>query len=400
MPIFLDFNATTPVDPNVQETICSVLKNSWANPSSSYIIGKDAKNIVDSARDEVAGMIGAVPEEIVFTSGGTESNNMVIQTVIQHYVSQLQSSINDDMDDIPHIITTNIEHDSVKLPLEVLAKEGKAYVTFVPVSKMSGYVDVDDIINEIRPNTRLITIMLANNETGIIQPVSVLKDYVNSVRRKSDHQIYIHTDAAQAIGKIDVNVHELGVDYLTIVGHKFYGPRNGALYFRKTCPLIPIFYGGGQERNYRPGTENTCMIAGLGAAARLVTANLKAYTWHMSSIRHYLEDSLNKEFLGKVIFNVHPNSMRLPNTASVAFDYDNITGKMLLSEASDIFASTGAACHSGGKPSPILVASGVTEAMAAKTLRLSVGRETTKEDIDIAVKCLKDAISTLSSQNI
>lgn len=396
MSIYLDFNATTPVDSEVQEEICSTLKKFWANPSSSYDSGKEAKNVVENARSLVAEMVGARPDEIIFTSGGTESNNMVIHSILKHYEYELKTKSDPDMDAVPHIITTNIEHDAIKLPLEVLAKEGKAKVTFVPVSKETGTVDINEIISNIRPNTRLITVMLANNETGMLQPVSLIKEHMRSLKH-SKQTIYLHTDAAQAIGKLEVDVESLGIDYLTIVGHKFYGPRIGALYFRHSCPLYPIFYGGGQESNYRPGTENTCMIAGLGRASQLVSKNLEKYRSHMFAMKKYLNESLKKSFSESAVLNFKFDNNQLLNTLSVAFNYSLITGKMLLNAAPGVCASTGAACHSGGKPSAVLIASGVPETLASKTLRLSVGRETSEKDIDKAVEHLKEAIKKLKS---
>lgn len=396
MSIYLDFNATTPVDSEVQDEICSTLKTFWANPSSSYDSGKEAKHVVENARSLVAEMVGARPDEIIFTSGGTESNNMVIHSILKHYEHELKTKSDPDMDAVPHIITTNVEHDAIKLPLEVLAKEGKASVTFVPVSKETGTVDINDIISNIRPNTRLITVMLANNETGMIQPVSLIKEHMKSLKY-SKQTIYLHTDAAQAIGKLEVDVESLGVDYLTIVGHKFYGPRIGALYFRHSCPLYPIFYGGGQESSYRPGTENTCMIAGLGKASQLVSKNLEKYRSHMFAMKKYLNESLENTFSKAAVLNFKFDNNQLLNTLSVAFNYSLITGKMLLSAAPGICASTGAACHSGGKPSAVLIASGVPETLASKTLRLSVGRETSEKDIDKAVEHLNKAIMKLTS---
>ncbi|GBM56747.1 Selenocysteine lyase [Araneus ventricosus] len=401
MSVYLDYNATTPVDVKVQEIICSVIKNVWGNPSSSYDLGKKAKSIVETARKKVAEMIGSLPGEILFTSGGTESNNMVISTAIQYFHTKARNVTNGLKEEKPHIITTNIEHDSVKLPLEKLFEEGKADVTFVPVSKITGAVEIDDIINSIRPNTCLITVMLANNETGIIQPVSTLRSKLKSIKDSKFHgehslnSILLHTDAAQAIGKIEVDVQDLDVDYLTVVGHKFYGPRIGALYFKNSAPLFPIFYGGGQERNYRPGTENTCMIAGLGKAAELVSSNLKEYNKHMTAMSCHLKECLETTFPKHCIFHIKDNNNKLPNTVSVALDYDKVTGSVLLSEAKKICASTGAACHSGGKPSSILIASGISCELASKTLRLSVGRETTEKEIETAVAYLDTALKNL-----
>ncbi|KAF8764013.1 Selenocysteine lyase like protein [Argiope bruennichi] len=401
MSVYLDYNATTPVDIEVQETICSVIKNVWGNPSSSYDLGKTAKSIVENARGKVAQMINSLSSEVIFTSGGTECNNMVISTAIQYYHIKAQNFTNGLKDIKPHIITTNIEHDSVKLPLEKLSEEGKIDVTFVPVSKITGAVDIDDIINSVRPNTCLITVMLANNETGIIQPISILRSKLKAIKdnkfqgEHSLNSILLHTDAAQAIGKIEVDVQDLDVDYLTIVGHKFYGPRIGALYFKSGVPLFPIFYGGGQERNYRPGTENTCMIAGLGKAAEMVSFNLKEYNKHMTAMSHHLKKCLETTFPKHCIFHIKDNNNKLPNTVSVALDYDKITGSLLLSEAKNVCASTGAACHSGGKPSSILLASGIPCELASKTLRLSVGRETTEKEIEVAVAYLDAALKNL-----
>lgn len=393
--IYLDYNATTPVDSEVQKTISVALKEAWGNPSSSYDPGKHAKSVIEDARRKVAEMIGSAPHEITFTSGGTESNQMVITTAVKHFHIETENVLKDSTLRVPHIITSNIEHDSIILPLTKLAEEGKAEVTFVPVSKTTGMISVDDVMDAVRPNTCLITVMLANNETGVIQPVHLLRAKLQGYKNTSLCSVFIHTDAAQALGKIDVDVDTLDVDYLTIVGHKFYGPRIGALYTKHMKPLFPIFCGGGQEKNCRPGTENTPMIAGLGKAADLVTLNLQKYNAHMTLMCTYLTKVLRKCFKPKSII-VHFKENRLPNTLSVAFDYE-ITGAGILAKAKNVCASTGAACHSGvGGPSAVLVASGVPVNLAAKTIRLSVGRETTKEDINKAVKLLHGAVKKIT----
>ncbi|GIY99971.1 selenocysteine lyase [Caerostris extrusa] len=340
MTVYLDYNATTPVDSEVQKTICSVLQNEWGNPSSSYDLGKKAKTMVDLARFQVGEMVSCLPCEIIFTSGGTESNNMVIHTALKYFHERMQNSASDAKDEKPHIITTNIEHDSIRLPLEKLSSEGKIDVTFVPVSKVTGAVEVDDILNAVRPSTCLVTVMLANNETGVIQPVNLLRRKLKSLQSTKNsfiNQILLHTDAAQAIGKIKVDVFHWDVDYLTIVGHKFYGPRVGALYFKKGVPLYPMFYGGGQEKNYRAGTENTCMLAGLGKAAELVTFNSESYYNHMNEMSQYLEHCLTEKFSTNVVFHLKNNKNKLPNTVSVAFNYPNISGKTILREAKKKF---------------------------------------------------------------
>ncbi|KAG8200812.1 hypothetical protein JTE90_006393 [Oedothorax gibbosus] len=391
--IYLDFNATTPIDSEVQKTICTSLNEAWGNPSSSYDTGKHAKSVIEDARRKVAEMIGSAPHEVIFTSGGTESNQMVISTACKNFHLEVESGL--DLK-IPHIITSQIEHDSIRIPLEKLVEERKAEVTFVSVCKSTGIINVDDIMKEIKPNTCLITLMLANNETGVIQPVQQLRPKLKVHKSASLCTILLHTDAAQALGKIEVDVDTLDIDYLTIVGHKFYGPRIGALYTKHMKPLYPLFWGGGQERNFRPGTENTPMIAGLGKAADLVTLNLEKYNQHMSAMCSYLVKVLKKCFKPKSVIVHFFKENRLPNTLSVAFDYE-CTGAAILAKAKNIGASTGSACHSGiGRPSEVLINSGIPADLAAKTIRLSVGRETTKEDINKAVKILHNAVKRVT----
>ncbi|KAM4629741.1 selenocysteine lyase isoform 2-T4 [Polymixia lowei] len=303
--IYMDYNATTPLEPEVIQAISEALQAAWGNPSSNYVAGANAKTIINQSRENVARMIGGKPEDIIFTSGGTESNNLVFHTAMEHFrrscraaeqQSKGQKNYQNGSVGLPHIIISNVEHDSIKLPAEHLLKDGKADVTFVPVSKVTARVEVDDIIAAVRPTTCLISIMLANNETGVLMPVREICQRIKWLNRQRQHpRILLHTDAAQALGKIRVDVCDLEVDYLTIVGHKFYAPRIGALFVNgpgTKTPLYPMLFGGGQERNFRPGTENTPMIAGLGKAAELVTANLSDYEGHMRSTRLYLEERL------------------------------------------------------------------------------------------------------------
>ncbi|XP_059141437.1 selenocysteine lyase-like isoform X2 [Physella acuta] len=400
--VYLDYNATTPLASEVVQAISESLTQSWGNPSSSHIAGVSAKNTITTARTHVANMIGANPPDIIFTSGGTEGNNWILHIAKQQFQKQLslkdqQTGDNNVCLNRPHFITSNIEHDSIKLVLDHYKAEGLADVTEVPVRHSTGAVHVDDVLAAIRPTTVLITIMLANNETGVIQPISAVSQKVKSLKRQKGEteKIFIHTDAAQAIGKIPVNVKELGVDYLTIVGHKFYGPRIGAIYVKnpsETTPLYPMFFGGGQERNF--STENTPMIAGLGKAAELVYKNLQHYQSHMLDVRDYLEQRLKEIFGEHVIFNGKTNkSDRLPNTCNVSFvGPDMMKGHEILSSLTSIQASVGAACHAQDRPSHILLATGATEFAAFRALRISVGRETTKDDIDFAVKELQSLL--------
>eukprot|EP00057_Strongylocentrotus_purpuratus_P012042 XP_011666516.1 PREDICTED: selenocysteine lyase-like [Strongylocentrotus purpuratus] len=353
--IYLDYNATTPVEPAVVDVISRTLSEAWGNPSSPYPQGQLAKQLINKARSQVAAMIGASPHEIIFMSG--------------------------------------------------------ADVTFVPASVETGRVEADSIVKAIQPTTCLVTIMHANNETGVIQPVEEIFRRLKGISHDPSQvvpRILLHTDAAQTIGKIRVDVDILNADYLTIVGHKFYAPRIGALYVRgggvtseRGVPLHPMLFGGGQERNLRPGTENTAMIAGLGKAAELVTENIEQYDSKMRKVRDYLEELLKSTFPGQVCFNGKlKGSERIPNTCNVSFLGTNRQGRKILSKVKRLQASVGAACHSdtGDRPSHILLAIGVPNEVATNALRLSVGRHTTLEDIDAVVKDIQDSLETLKSE--
>ncbi|XP_077390222.1 selenocysteine lyase [Festucalex cinctus] len=401
--IYMDYNATTPVAPEVIQATYEAMRDAWGNPSSSYVAGMKAKAIIAQSRENLARMVGGNSRDIIFTSGGTEANNMVLHTAVEYFRRHHGDAKEGDDGSLPHIITSDVEHDSVKLVAEHLKKEGKADCTFVPVSKTTGRVEADDVVAAVRPNTCLVSVMLANNETGIIMPVHEISQRVRSLKQEGDERarVFIHTDAAQALGKIPVDVKDLGVDYLTIVGHKFYGPRIGALFANglgvKT-PLIPMLFGGGQERNFRPGTENTPMIAGLGKAAELVTAHLSDYESHMQHVRAYLEERLKAVFKDKLHFNNHfQGSDRLPNTCNVSILGPGLQGWRVLSHCKKLLASVGAACHSdhGDRPSPILLSCGVAPEVASNALRLSVGRSTSREDVDAAVEDLQEAVELL-----
>uniref|UniRef100_A0A8C4FEK1 Selenocysteine lyase n=1 Tax=Catagonus wagneri TaxID=51154 RepID=A0A8C4FEK1_9CETA len=275
--VYMDYNATTPLEPEVIQAMTEAMQEAWGNPSSAYPAGRKAKEIIRAARESLARMVGGRPEDVVFTSGGTESNNLVIHSAVKHFhktrlskgdTAERQSPVEGAL---PHFVTSSVEHDSIRLPLEHLVEEQVAEVTFVPVSQVSGQVEAEDILAAVRPATCLVTVMLANNETGVVMPVPEISRRVRALNpQRAAHGLpvlLLHTDAAQALGKRRVDVQDLGVDFLTIVGHKFYGPRIGALYVRglgELTPLYPMLFGGGQERNFRPGTENTPMIAGLG----------------------------------------------------------------------------------------------------------------------------------------
>ncbi|XP_046938687.1 selenocysteine lyase isoform X1 [Lynx rufus] len=401
--VYMDHNATTPLEPEVIQVMTEAMREAWGNPSSPYPTGKKAKDIIDTARDNLAKMIGGKPQDIIFTSGGTESNNLVIHSVVQHF-QHTRSAEGDGA--VPHLVTCTVEHDSIRLPLEHLAKEQVAAVTFVPVSKVSGQVEVEDILAAVRPATCLVTVMLANNETGVIMPIAEISQRIKALNRKRAASglpvILVHTDAAQALGKRRVDVEALGVDFLTIVGHKFYGPRIGALYVRglgELTPLYPMLFGGGQERNFRPGTENTPMIAGLGKAAELVTKNWEAYEAHMRDVRDYLEERLLAEFDKQRIHlnSRFPGTERLPNTCNFSIRGPQLQGRVLLAQCRTLLASVGAACHSDqvDRPSPVLLSCGIPFDVARNALRLSVGRSTTRAEVDLVVQDLKQAVARL-----
>ncbi|XP_025023159.1 selenocysteine lyase [Python bivittatus] len=412
--IYLDYNATTPLAPEVIETVKEAMHEAWGNPSSSYEAGQRAKKIINEARESLAKMVGGRFQDIIFTSGGTEANNLVIHTAVKDFMKNSKQSTvgtgeghqEKTLGTLPHIIISCIEHDSVRLPVEYLEKEQKAEATFVPVSKVTRRVEVDDVIAAIHPTTCLVSVMLANNETGVVMPISELSQQIEVINQKRKAsglpRILVHTDAAQMIGKGRVDVQDLGVDYLTIVGHKFYAPRIGALYVRglgvKT-PLHPMLFGGGQEWSFRPGTENTPMIAGLGKAAELVNEKSELYEAHMRKVRDYLEERLEIVF-GRQ--NIHFNcrvedSKRLCNTCNFSILGSGLQGWLVLSHCRTLLASVGAACHSekGDQPSVVLLNCGIPYNVAQNALRLSVGRDTSKEDVDLIVEDLKQAVAGL-----
>ncbi|XP_049957128.1 selenocysteine lyase-like isoform X2 [Schistocerca serialis cubense] len=403
--IYMDYNATTPVAPEVVRKITDSLQNVWANPSSSYPEGIAAKTALQSAREDIALLLNCEADNIVFTSGGTEANNMVIFSTVSKYKSRIQENLYPDGDlknSNPHVITTDIEHDSVILPLKKLKEDGFVELTEVS-AKNGGMVSAGDVVAAIRPNTCLITVMLANNETGIIQPVEEIAKCLKKINAERANiclpQILLHTDAAQGIGKISVNFETLNVDYLTVVGHKFYGPRIGALVAKDKKSLQPLLYGGGQEEGIRPGTENVAMAVGLGEAARLAHKLLPELTSKMQQVRDHLEQRLEETFGNMVEFNCRPKdtSLRLPNTCSVSVCRQGMTGPAILAECPWLRASTGSACHALGQLSGVLIASGVARQKACCTLRLSIGRETTQHDVETVVEQLRQAVKRLET---
>ena len=361
--IYLDHNATTRVDQEAVKAMMPYLKDEFGNPSSGYLLGMRAKEGLERAREEVALLLGCQNQEIVFTSGGSESNNMVLKGLIDFIRPEKF-----------HIITSAVEHPAILNPLLFLMELG-VKVTVLPVDHFCR-IDPEAVKRAILPQTTLITIMLANNETGTLQPIKEISELGR------EHGIPVHTDAAQAVGKMDVDVNDLGIDFLTMAGHKLYAPKGvGALYIRRGQDLTPLIHGAGQEYGKRPGTENIILAAGLGAACRIAKKRLKKDYQNLEALRNRLQELLFKG-LDDLVLNGHPEK-RLPNTLNIAVP--GIEGGLILEGLPKIMASTGAACHDRiVKLSHVLSAMGVAPEIGMGALRFSVGRSNTFEQIEEA----------------
>ncbi len=372
-PIYLDYNATTPLTQEVIDAMLPFLKEHFGNPSSSHYYGQITHQAMVKAREQMAGLINAAPSEIVFTSGGTESNNMAIRGIALEYQSKGR-----------HLITSAVEHDAVLNVCDHLKKQGFE-ITTLPVDG-DGLVNPDDLRAALREDTTLVSIMHANNEVGTIQPIQALADI--------SHQAgaLFHTDAAQSAGKIPVEVDQLGVDLLSIAGHKLYAPKGiGALYIKQGLTLKNIIFGAPQEKGIRPGTENILEIVGLGQAAEQAKRDLTANQRHFQTLRDRLLDGLRDNIpTEKLRRNGHPEKC-LPNTLNISF-HRKQADRFLKSMKDDLAASTGAACHAGQFTfSPILHAMGVPMIWMLGAVRFSVGRMTTPEDIDHAIAAISAA---------
>ncbi|MBW1979983.1 MAG: cysteine desulfurase [Deltaproteobacteria bacterium] len=376
-PIYLDFNATTPIDPEVAEAMLPYLHEHFGNPSSSHWFGLQARKAVEQARQQVAALLGCAPEEIIFTSGGSEANNMAIKGVAFRH----QHKGN-------HIITSTVEHPAVIEVCKYLQERGFE-TSYLPVDQF-GLVDPQQLEQAIRPQTILITIMHANNEVGTIQPVGE----IGAIAR--GHSILCHTDAAQSVGKIPTRVSELQVDLLSVAGHKLHAPKGvGALYVRKGTELDKLIHGASQEQNLRAGTENVSQIVGLGKACDIAARNMASHMKHMQEMRDLLFHTL-QERIPELRLNGHPQQ-RLPNTLSVGFK--NVAVGALLSEVTEIAASAGAACHASTVTiSPVLEAMSVPLEYAAGTVRFSTGRTTTREEILQAADSIVQAVRRLARE--
>ncbi|MGD0010841.1 MAG: cysteine desulfurase NifS [Terriglobia bacterium] len=376
--VYLDNNATTPLAPEVFEAMKPYLLEDFGNASSIHWYGQRAKNAVEKARQQVAKLLNARPSEVIFTSGGTESDNASIFGIVQAARPAA-----------PHIITTGIEHHAVLNTAQALEKRGVS-VTYVGVGA-SGVVDPEDVKRAIRPETVLISIMQANNEIGTIQPL----EEIGGIAR--EHDIYFHTDAVQSVGKVPVDVEKLGVDLLSLSAHKFNGPKGvGSTYIRKGTILKPLLYGGHHERDRRPGTENVPGIVGLGMAAELALAHLEETVQRVAGLRDRLEREI-LERVPQVSVNGDPGR-RLPTTSNLCFDYVEGEGFVIAMDLRGIACSTGAACSSGSvEPSHVLAAIGRTPEQARSSIRLSLGRYNTAEDIDATLEILPAVVERLRS---
>jgi len=376
-PIYLDCNATTPVDPRVLEAMLPYLAVHYGNPSSDHVVGQRAKAAVDAARAEVAALIGAAPAEIVFTGCATEANNLALLGAARAALHGGRKSL----------VTSAIEHPSVLQPLRHLARQGWS-LTELPVDA-AGRVQVNHAANAITPEVALVSVMLANNETGSLQTVRAIADLAHAAGA------LMHVDAAQAVGKVAVDVKALGADLLTLAGHKFYAPKGvGALVVRTGVALEPIQYGASHEHGLRPGTENVPHIVALGAAAQLARTTLAHEAARMTALRDHLHGRLAAAIPG-LRLNGHPTE-RLPNTLNVSFPA--VAGWQLLAAAPSVAASTGSACHAEEHAaSGVLAAMGLTREAAAGAVRLSLGRFTTEREIDTAAAALIGAWQSLAA---
>jgi cysteine desulfurase len=382
--VYLDYNATTPVDPRVLDVMLPYFSADFANASSIHTPGQRARAAVETAREQVAALISAKPQEIVFTSGGTESDNHAIFGVVAQALLPVPSST---CNRKTHVITTTIEHEAVLNACQALEKQGAA-VTYLAVDS-EGQVDAEAVRAAIRPETVLITIMQANNELGTIQPLEEIG------RIAKQHKIYFHTDAVQSAGKIPVDVNALNVDLLAISGHKLYAPKGvGALYIRSGTRVSQLLYGGHHQRGARPGTENAAGIVGLGKAAEIARHELVQDARHLESLRLKLEEGLLAR-IPDIKVNAR-NAARIPNTSNIMFSGIEGEALVIALDLQGLACSVGAACSSGAvEPSHVLTAIGLSQEEAKSSLRFSLGRSTTDAEIDFALEVIPAAVAKL-----
>jgi cysteine desulfurase len=383
--VYLDFNATTPVDPEVLDAMLPYFSAEFGNAASIHTPGQRARGAVETAREQVAALIGSRPQEIVFTSGGTESDNHAIFGVVgQAFLPVPSSRV---ANSSTHIITSAIEHEAVLNTCQAIEKEG-VLVTYLPTNR-EGLIDLDELRRALRPETVLITIMHANNELGTVQPL----EEIGRIAKEAD--AYFHADAVQSAGKIPIDVNALQVDLLSLSGHKIYAPKGvGALYVRGGTRLRQLLYGGHHQRGFRPGTENVAGIVGLGKAAEIARKSLAGDAQRISSLRDKLQQGLLDSVpQSRVSGGAAP---RTPNTTNIVFP--GVEGEALLIalDLKGLAVSTGAACSSGAvEPSHVLTAIGLPPEEARASLRFSLGRHTTAADIEFALNVVPAAVAQL-----
>jgi cysteine desulfurase len=372
-PIYLDYNAATPLFPEVLDAMLPYLRDDYGNPSSDHALGRRARAAVERAREQVAAFLGCHFDEVIFTSGGTEASNLAIRGAAAA------------AGDRRHVVTTTIEHPATAESCKWLERQGWS-VTYVPVDAQ-GLVRIDEMRAAISSRTALVTLMHANNETGVLQPIA------DVAHRARDAGAVIHVDAAQTAGKVRLDVRELGVDLLSLAGQKVYAPKGvGALFTRRGTTLFPQTLGAGHEQGLRPGTENVPAIVGFGTALEIAGADLDAAATRMRTLRDSLWHRLRAGVPG-IALNGHPE-LRLPNTLNVRFP--EVAARALLRAVPQIAASAGSACHAGTDiPSPVLLAMGLTSDVVMASLRLSIGRQTTEDDIAYASGALVEAWRSL-----
>ncbi|HEY7418691.1 MAG TPA: cysteine desulfurase family protein [Ktedonobacteraceae bacterium] len=375
-PIYLDYNGTTPVDPRVVEAMVPFLLIHFGNPSSTHFYARVPHMAIETTREQVASLLSATPAEIIFTAGGSESDALAIRGVA---LSRQERG--------KHLITQVTEHPAVLAMCRQLVRLHGFRVTELPVDASGRVrpVDVEAVIDE---QTTLVSIMSANNETGTIQPIAQIAEIAHR------HGALMHTDASQAVGKIPIDVTSLGVDLLTVAGHKLYAPKGvGALYVRQGVQLEPVIAGGGQERGLRAGTENAAVLVALGMACELAGRALPLEEQRLAKLRDLLHQRLTEELPGMVSLNGHLTE-RLPNTLNVSIE--GVMGEEVLAATPGIAAATGSACHAGStEPSPVLLAQGIERARALGALRLTLGRWSTVSEVEQAASLLAQAVRTM-----
>ncbi|MBN2808307.1 MAG: cysteine desulfurase [Deltaproteobacteria bacterium] len=377
--IYLDYNATTPIDPRVLEGMAAVGRDNFGNPSSSHCFGRPAAEIVRRARLQVAAVLKAEPEEICFTSGGTESDNLALKGVVLPCLAAGRK---------PHVIVSSVEHPAVSESCRYLESLG-ARITFLPVAA-DGTLQAAQVAQAINDDTVLVSLMLANNETGVLFPLAEIAEITRP------HGILLHSDAVQAFGKVEIDVKALGLDLLSLSGHKVYAPKGvGALWVRSGVRIEPLLHGGGQEKGLRSGTENLAGMAGLGLACEILTAGMADEATRLRRLRDRLEMKLAAALDQQLIFHGH-RQLRVPNTCSLSVPY--VDGESLLAhlDLDDIAVSAGSACSSGEhRGSPVLRAMGIGPELAQGSLRISLGRWTTAAEVEIFVEKLTAIVRRL-----